>query len=263
MNQPPFPRPGQPNMPGQQPGGPAPGQRPNQPYFDGEYPTMQAPPPHYPQQQPTPPPAQYPPQRGPQPGYAPSPGYPAQPGYAAQPNYAAQPGYPPAPGYPHQPGPQLAGKRLIVGPLLMIIGAIVTVVSMFLPWNYDIEWTTGQGGVSMSRGEAINVFTQIVWNVEAGRPYGYLQLAAVVLAFVAVAIVVIVAIMAMTSPRPSKKLGGVAIAAGILGMVATLGVFSGYAVLGALGEAAYGMYIYAVAFIPAMIGAVGVKSWKF
>lgn len=146
----------------------------------------------------------------------------------------------------------------------MLIAAVVTVVSMFLPWNYEVSWVNAPGGgIQMERGEAINLFTQIGWNLDAERFYGYLQLAAAILAIIASLVIAVVAIMALTSRPRSQGLGVAGLTTAIIGLLATLGVFAGYALLGALGEAAFGMYLYAVAFVPGLIGAIGLKKGAF
>ena len=201
------------------------------------------------------------PQTGGQPTYGPPQG-------GAQAPYGQQPGFPQQQAFGAQPawgGPQTAPRRLRpVGPLLMILGVLACVISLFLTWNVDQEFVDSpDGGITVVDGESWNAFDQISVNQDAGRFYGTLMLVAIIIALLCCVGALISALVTLVARPAGKGAGAIALTAGILGLVATLGVIIGYMVLGASHEIHIGGWLYGFSFIPVLIGAIGVLSKKY
>lgn len=140
--------------------------------------------------------------------------------------------------------------RLVVGPLLLLLGPAISIASTFLPF-YPGNWYT----------PVLNGWQQIGVNIDNDRFYGWLML----VAFGVVGLEGILAVGAAVLGF-ARKLDGARVVALIavgLGLLATAGVFAGYAVLGALDESTWGMWAYAASWLPAVVGAIGIASRKF
>lgn len=188
------------------------------------------------------------------PGQGPATGHQfGQGNHPTQGNHSTQGNHP----HPHQGQPP---KARPLGPILMILGVVAAIVSLFLPWNHHMELAHGDGGLTVEKKEAMNAFDQILVNMDAGRSYGLLMLIAVLLAIACCVVVVVASVMALSRPGSG---GTLALVGAIVGLIATAGVFLGYVGLGAVHEAEFGMWIYAASFVPVLIGAIGVASKKF
>lgn len=201
------------------------------------------------------------------PGHGPNPGhqfgqgnYPRQGNYPNQGNYPGQSNYAGQGNYPQSTHQGQPPKARPLGPILMILGVVAAIVSLFLPWNHHMEFVHGEGGLSVEKKEAMNAFDQILVNMDAGRSHGLLMLIAVLLAIACCVVVVVASVMALSRPGSG---GTLALVGAIVGLIATAGVFLGYLGLGAAHEAEFGMWIYAASFVPVLIGGIGVASKKF
>ena len=204
-------------------------------------------------------------------------GYPQQ---ASQASFQQPAGYPqqgyPSQGFPQQAGGpqgygapaagQQGGKGPLraVGPLLMVLGAIIAIVAMFLTWNHDHEYIYGpDGGLTAVKGEAWNGWDQIGINLDAGRIYGTLMLIAFILTILASLLVLIAAIVTLAARPAGKGMGALALSGAVIGLLGTLGVMLGYLALGATDETTFAMWLYGFSFIPVLVGAIGALSKKY
>lgn len=150
-----------------------------------------------------------------------------------------------------------------VGPLLLVLSAIGAIVAIFLPWNHGQKLVSVPGGgMRFDKAEMWNGLQQAVVNIENDRIYGWLMIIAYLVTALACLVCVIAAIVALASPG-GRVAGPLAWAGVALGLLGTLGVFGGYAVLGALHEGEWGMWVYGFSFLPGLLGAIGVSSRKF
>lgn len=156
---------------------------------------------------------------------------------------------PTRPPQPERPPGKDAHKHLIAGPILMILGVALCAVGVMLPWNPQ----------ALAKGEAWNGVEQAMVNIEEGRIYGWLMVVAFGVAAVAGLLALIAAALAMTRRAAAVP----AVTATVLGLVATLGVLSGYVAMEALDESTVGMWLYGASFLPVLIGAVGVAGRRF
>lgn len=199
------------------------------------------------------------------------PGYPQGYGQAGGPQGYAQTqgygshgggpqGYAPA-GYAPQGVTRAAGKPSPIGPILMLLGVVLAVVGIFLPWNHHMEVVdSASGGFSYEPGDAMNAFDQVEVNQDMGRAYGTLMLVAIILALLACLAVLISAVGSLVSRAPARGLRVLGLLGAIVGLLGTLGVLGGYLALGAVHEGEIGMWIYGLSFIPALVGAIILRA---
>lgn len=144
----------------------------------------------------------------------------------------------------------------LVGSLLMVSGALLSVVSTFLTWNHD--QTYGQAddgyGIQLVEGEAWNGWQQAAVNVSSGRIYGLLMYLSLGLACTAAVIVLLASIAIFVTKchlGPPQALTGA-----IIGFVATIALVGGYVVLGAAGAMEFGVWLFGSSFIGPLVGAI-------
>lgn len=195
---------------------------------------------------------------GGQPGTPPGgqlPGLPQQ-GYPHQGNPMQrdlQPGYP-QPGSSRSAPTTGASPGRAIGPILMILGVVMNIISLFLAWFQRSRSHGGpDSGVRMGGGESYNVFALLDYVLRQDAIIGAGYLTALVLAGLASVLVLIAANMSL-SGRPS---GGLAMTGAIIGLFATVGICVGF-LLTAGTLTGVGLGVFGVSFIPVLIGAFGV-----
>lgn len=123
-----------------------------------------------------------------------------------------------------------------------------------MPWNENINMFSldGEGPVSA------NAWDQMIVNIDNGRFYGILMLISLLLTVLASLLVLCFTVVYLFTR--SKSVGNIVIIVAVLGLAASGGMISGYAILGAMSEGTIYMVVFGLSFIPVVAASIGMRS---
>lgn len=152
-------------------------------------------------------------------------------------------------------------KKYVVSPILFFVTAGLLVLSLLTPWT----WATFGGGTTARAGNYNGIQLMLealrTGNTEAFGTFAGIFLAEVILAVV----LVVVGIMALSKGRSTGKLIATWFCVA-LGLFLTIGMFAVIFATAGPDNRMFlrpGLYMNAIAFIPAFIGAIGLSARKF
>lgn len=172
----------------------------------------------------------------------------APPGRPPYPAAMAHPARLPAPVPATRAGSSAAG-------VLLLASGVLALISMVLPWlrGSAFDSSSGSGGIRV-RSVTWNGLTWAAQGVKVENTLGYLLVLALILALTGALLAIGAGILALGA----KSVKAMAVAAAVIGLVATLGTMGTVVVLseGHLKGFQFGFFVFGLSFLPALLGAI-------